>query len=89
MHNKVTTSKGERFNHNIERLHNNIRQRTKNFGRFKNLDSAYVLMKGYEISYNFIRKHQTLGCCPFKVAIPKLELKSENKWLELIGLSKM
>jgi hypothetical protein len=45
-------------------------------------------MKGYSIFYNFIRKHQSINCCPYELAIPNLTLKSENKWLELIQLSK-
>ena len=42
-------------------------------------------MKGYEIYYNFIRKHQALGKCPYELAT---DLKlGENRWLELIELS--
>ncbi|MEK6932931.1 MAG: hypothetical protein AABW56_04015 [Nanoarchaeota archaeon] len=44
-------------------------------------------MKGYEVYYNFIRKHQALGCCPYEIALPDLKLKDRNKWLELIKLS--
>ena len=40
-------------------------------------------MKGYEIFYNFIRKHQAIGKCPYELATD-LELKNPNKWLELI-----
>ena len=43
-------------------------------------------MKGYEINYNFIRKHQAIKKCPYELATD-LKLNSENKWLELIGLS--
>ncbi len=46
-------------------------------------------MKGYEIFYNFIRKHQAIKKCPYELAIPNLLLTSENKWLELIKLSKI
>lgn len=48
--------------------------------------SADSIMKGWEIFYNFIRKHQTLGCCPFEIATD-LKLESPNKWMELIGMS--
>jgi len=45
-------------------------------------------MKCYSLFYNFIIKHQSIKCCPYELAIPNLTLKSENKWLELIQLSK-
>lgn len=44
------------------------------------------LKKGYEIFYNFIRKHQAIKCCPYELAT-NLKLNSENKWIELINLS--
>lgn len=88
-HNKVTASKGEGFNIMIERLHNSIRERTKIFRGFHgSVESAEAIMKGYEIFYNFIRKHQSIRKCPYELAIPDLLLISENKWLELIRLSK-
>jgi transposase-like protein len=88
-HNKVTASKGEGFNIMIERLHNSIRERTKIFRGFHgSVESAEAIMKGYEIFYNFIKKHQAIKKCPYELAIPKLLLTSENKWLELIKLSK-
>lgn len=43
-------------------------------------------MKGYEIYYNFITKHQTINCCPYELSTD-LKLKENNKWLELIELS--
>jgi putative transposase len=87
-HNKVTQLKGEGFNHKIERLHNNIRQRTKTFRGFKNLDSANCIMKAWEVYYNFIMKHQAIGKCPYELATD-LKLEKPNKWLELIQLSKI
>ena len=88
-YNKVTASKGEGFNIMIERLHNSIRERTKTFRGFHgSVESAEAIMKGYEIFYNFIRKHQAIKKCPYELAIPQLELKNGNKWLELIKLSK-
>jgi putative transposase len=88
-HNIVNASRGEGFNIMIERLHNNIRQRTKTFRGFHgSVDSANAIMKGFEIYYNFITKHQTLNKSPFELATD-LKLNSENKWLELIGLSKL
>ena len=89
-HNQVVTSKEETFNYPIERLHNTIRERTKTMRDFHGcIESARAIMKGFEVFYNFIRKHQTINCCPYELAIPELKLKSENRWLELIGLSKM
>jgi transposase-like protein len=87
-HNVVTQSKGEGFNIWVERLHNSIRQRTKGFrGLHGSLESAYALMKGLEIYYNFIRKHEALkGKTPSDLAIPDLKLEM-NKWLDLINLS--
>jgi hypothetical protein len=51
--------------------------------------SARAILKGFEISYNFITKHQAINCCPYELAIP--ELKGQlglNKWLGLIKISK-
>ena len=92
-HNRVVVSSDEgNFNHPIERLHNSIRARTKTFRGFHGcIKSANLIMKGYEIYYNFITKHQAIDCCPYELAIPQLAdtLKNKkNKWLELIYLAK-
>lgn len=89
-HKVVTASKGEGFNIWIERLHNTIRQRTKGFRGFHgSLESAYSLMKGIEIYYNFVKKHEALkGRCPYELALPELKLRV-NKWLDLIKLSSL
>ncbi len=88
-HNRVPVSeKEEVFNYPIERLHNNIRARTKTFRGFHgSVESANLIMKGYEVFYNFITKHQTIDCCPYELACPDLKLNSANKWLELINLA--
>jgi len=83
---KITRSTDKAFNWKIERLHNNIRERTKIMRQFKSVASAKDIMKGYEIYYNFCRKHQALGKYPYEVAIPSLQL-GKNKWLDLIRLS--
>ena len=46
-------------------------------------------MKGFEIYYNFITKHQTLNRCPYELACPELKNKLDvpNKWLALIELA--
>jgi transposase-like protein len=85
-HNKVTQLKNEGFNHKVERMHSNIRERTKVFRGFGSLKGANAIMKGYEIYYNFIRKHQAIGKCPYELATD-LKLKEENKWLQLIKLA--
>jgi len=87
-HNQVNASQGEGFNVLIERLHNSIRERTKTFRGFHgSIEGADSIMKGYAVFYNFIRKHQTIKCCPYELAT-NLKLNSNNKWLELIRLSK-
>ncbi|MEM2918866.1 MAG: hypothetical protein QXY62_05155, partial [Candidatus Altiarchaeota archaeon] len=74
--------------HKIERLHNTIRDRTKIMRGFHgSLESAKAIMKGFEIYYNFIRKHQGIGKTPAEKDVPELIL-STNKWLSLIRLSK-
>jgi transposase-like protein len=89
-HNVVNASKGEGFNIMIERLHNSIRERTKTMRGFHgSVESANAIMKGLEIYYNFIRKHQAIRKYPYELACPELKLESNNKWLELIQLSKI
>lgn len=85
-HNQVIASKGEGFNYPIERLHNNIRARTKTMRGFHgSVYSARAIMRGMMIYYNFITQHQGIGCAPYKLAT-ELEL-GVNKWLDLIELS--
>ena len=88
-HRVKTQLKGEGFNIWVERLHNSIRQRTTGFrGLHGSVESAYALMKGFEIYYNFIKKHEALkGKTPSELAIPSLQFKTPNRWLELIKLS--
>ena len=91
-HNRVIVSeKDEVFNYPIERLHNSIRARTKVMRGFHgSIKSANAIMKGWEIYYNFITKHQQIKCCPYELAIPELALSLEeekNKWIALIKLS--
>ncbi len=87
IHNVVCASQGEGFNHKVERLHNSIRERTKIMRGFHgSIASAYAIMKGIEINYNFIRKHMALGKTPAEEASIDLEL-GLNKWLSLILIS--
>lgn len=88
IHNKVKADE-RGFNHKIERLHNTIRDRTKIMRGFHgSLYSAKTIMKGMEIYYNYIRKHQGIeNKTPQEEAIPTLNL-GVNKWLSLIRMSK-
>ena len=82
------------FNYSIERLHNNVRARTKVMRGFHgSLNSANAIMKGFEIYYNFITKHQQIKCCPYELAVCDEDTKEylkevKNKWLGLIYLTK-
>ena len=88
LHNKNIASKGEGFNIYVERMHNSIRERTVTFRGFHGrIESAQAIMKGYEIFYNFIRKHQAIGVCPYELAT-NLKLENPNKWLGLIEMAK-
>ncbi len=85
-HNVVNASHGGGFNYKIERMHNSIRQRIKICRGFHgSTSSANTLMKGYEIYYNFIRKHLALGKTPSELATD-INL-SGNRWLGLINIS--
>ena len=87
IHNRVKADK-RGFNHKIERLHGTIRDRTKIMRGFHgSIESAKAIMKGMEIYYNYVRKHQGIdNQTPSEVAIPQLDL-GVNKWLGLIRLS--
>ncbi len=89
-HNRNVCIKDEgNFNHPIERLHNNIRARTKTMRGFHgSISSANAILKGFEVYYNFINKQQAIKCCPYELATD-LKLTQNNKWLELINLSNL
>ncbi len=81
----ITTSDSGYFNWKIERLHENVRERTKIMRQFKSLESARAIMRGWEIWYNFCRKHQGINAYPYEKATDLV--LGKNKWLDLIGLS--
>jgi transposase-like protein len=61
-------------------MHNSIKERTKTFsGSHGSIESTEDVMKGYEIFYNFIKKHQTIKKYSEKLAILNLVITSENK----------
>ena len=83
----MNASYGNGFNYPIERFHNSVRQRTKLFRGFHgSVESTNAILKGFEVYYNFIMKHQSLhGKTPSELAT---DIKlTGNKWLELIKLS--
>ncbi len=83
-HNQVIASQGEGFNYPIERLHNNIRARTKTMRGFHgSVESARAILRGIEIYYNFITKHQGINKTPSEEAKINLNLDC-NRWLSLI-----
>ncbi len=82
---KITIGSSGSFNYKIERFHNTLRERTKVMRGFHGcVSSAQTLLKGFEIYYNYIRKHQGLkGLTPSDIAVP-IEFQNKNRWLELI-----
>ena len=64
-------------------------ERSFNFRGFHgNIKSANAIIKGFEIYYNFIKKHEALkGKTPSDLAIPFLQFETPDRWLELINLS--
>lgn len=88
IHNVVIASE-RGFNHPIERLHNNVKARTKVMRGFHgSINSANAILKGFEVYYNFITKHQQIKCSPYELACPDLKL-GKNRWLDLIKMSKV
>ncbi|MEK6889397.1 MAG: DDE-type integrase/transposase/recombinase [Nanoarchaeota archaeon] len=94
LHNVVNASQGEGFNYPIERLHNSVRARTKVMRGFHgSIHSANAILKGFEVYYNFITKHQAIKKCPYELAIVDEDVKEylkemKNRWLGLIYLTK-
>jgi transposase-like protein len=87
IHNIIKSDSGK-FNYKIERFHNTLRERTKIMRGFHgSIDSARLILKGFEVNYNYIRGHLALEKkTPQELAIPTLTLGNKNKWLQLIEL---
>ncbi len=86
-HNQVNARQGEGFNYPIERLHNGQRARTKTMRGFHgSVESARSILKGWEIYYNYITRHQGIDKTPSEEAKIHLNL-GHNKWLSLIELA--
>jgi transposase-like protein len=83
--------KGERNNNPIERLHGTLKDRTKparglgsNHNRQK-IETIRNVMKGWDVHYNFVRPHGTLGGrTPAQVAGVGVEVEG---WGDLIRLA--
>ncbi|MDP2692167.1 MAG: DDE-type integrase/transposase/recombinase [bacterium] len=82
---RIIRSSDKEFNWKIERFNNTVRERTKIMRQFKALWSAKLIMKGFEIYYNFCRKHTGINAYPYEL-VTDLKL-GKNKWLDLINLS--
>lgn len=76
-------------NNPIERFHNTLKQRYKVMRGFDNHQSAKAFLDFFEVYYNFIRPHTSLGfITPAEAAgITKFKYKY-NPWMKLIKLSK-
>lgn len=68
-------------NNPIERFHNSFRQRDKVMRGFKGNQKQYA--ENFKTYYNFIRKHQGLGCTPAQ----KAGLLTKPEWKELLQKS--
>jgi transposase-like protein len=67
-------------NNIVERLHGTLKDRLKPMRGLKSVDTAKILLDGYVINYNYVRKHQSIGMTPAQAAgLPIL-----NGWSELI-----
>jgi len=84
-HRVVVSIKAERSNNRIERLHGTEKSRTKVMRAFDQDHGAAMLMDGWRVHYDMIRKHQAIGKTPAEAAgIPPLD---GFKWLELLKLA--
>ncbi len=70
----------------IERWHGTLKQRTKVMRGMHNADMAQIQADGFNIYYNYIRKHGTLKTTPAEKANINLKL-GQNRWFNLIRQS--
>jgi len=52
----------------IERFHGSVKQRTKVMRDLKDFDTAWTILDGFVINYNFLHEHSALGVVPAKAA---------------------
>lgn len=82
---RIIRSADKEFNWKIERFNNTLRERTKTMRHFNSLQSAKLIMKGFEIHYNYCRFHTGINAYPYE-KVTDLKL-GNNKWLDLIRMS--
>jgi len=70
-------------NNLVERCNGTIREREKVLRAFKKQRTAQIIMDGWRVYYNLVRKHQTLNARPADLALG-VNMTSNNRWLELI-----
>jgi transposase-like protein len=67
-------------NNIVERLHGTLKDRLRPMRGLKNDEAAKVLLDGYVVNYNYIRKHQAIKMTPAQAA----GIQITNGWSELI-----
>lgn len=78
------TEKNIYFNNFVERLNGSIREKVKVTRAYKELYAAQTIINGWQIHYNFVRPHSSIGnMTPAEKAGIKLDL-GKDKWLGLI-----
>ncbi|MGH9879577.1 MAG: IS6 family transposase, partial [Nitrososphaerales archaeon] len=72
--------KARETNNIVERLHGTLKDRLKPMRGLKSEKTAKILLDGYVINYNYIRKHQAIRKTPAQAA----GIDITNGWSELI-----
>ena len=72
--------KARQTNNIAERLHGTLKDRLKPMRGLKNSETAKILLDGYVVNYNYVRKHQAIKKTPAQAA----GLDITNGWSELI-----
>ena len=67
-------------NNIVERLHGTLKDRLRPMRGLKNEKSSKILLDGYVVNYNYVRKHQTIKKTPAQAA----GIQITNGWSELI-----
>jgi transposase-like protein len=76
--------RGTKNNNPVERLHATLKDRTKPMRGLKDEETVRTLLEGWNIHYNYIRKHQSLkGKTPAQAS----GVDVEDSWLKLIKSS--
>ncbi len=67
-------------NNIVERLHGTLKDRLRPMRGLKNIEASKILLDGYVVNYNYVRKHQTIKKTPAQAA----GIQITNGWSELI-----